>query len=343
MKIALITGITGMDGSYLAEFLLNKGYQVHGIVRRASTFNTKRIDHLFNRLVLHYSDVTDAMSITSVIQRVKPDEIYNLAAMSHIKVSFEIEQYTFQVNTIGVLNILQAVKTLGLSMTTKVYQASTLEMFRNANHTSPLTERSDMVPVSPYGISKLAAHHIANYYRDAFDMFVVSSILLNHEGEQRGPTFVTQKIADHVARYHCRPQGLSDPANAEILLLGNLDAKQDWGYYKDYVEGIWLMMQQDAPDNYLLATSKTHSVREFVELAFVKIGVKIRWVGQGIAEIGVNDATGQVVVRTDQRYHRPLEVNHLVGDYSKARTRLGWASKTSFPDLVRIMVHHALG
>ncbi|KAJ3057603.1 hypothetical protein HK102_011022, partial [Quaeritorhiza haematococci] len=258
MKIALITGITGMDGSYLSEFLLSKGYQVHGIVRRASTFNTKRIDHIFARLVLHYSDVTDAMSILSVIQRVRPDKIYI--------VSFELEQYTYQVNTIGILNILQAVKILGLH--SRVYQASTSEMFGNANGSLALTEESTMVPVSPYGISKLAAHHMANYYRDAFGMFVVSSILLNHEGERRGPTFVTQKIVDFVARHNHNTK--------EVLLLGNLDAKRDWGYYKDYIEGIWLMMQQRVPENYVLATGETHSVREFVELAFAEIGVKIR-------------------------------------------------------------------
>lgn len=334
-KVALVTGIGGQDGSLIAELLLEKGYDVHGIIRRASNFNTGRIDHIFEKITLHYGDLTDMGNIISIIGKVKPDEIYNLAAMSHVRVSFDLENYTFQTNTIGILNILQSVKVLGLEKKTKIYQASTSEMYGNTTDGSlMLTERSEMNPVSPYGISKLAAHHICNYYRDAYNMFVVSSVLLNHEGERRGLTFVTQKIAHYVGRYY--KGNVSTP-----LELGNLNAKRDWGYAKDYVWGIYLMMQHSVPDNYLLATGEEHSVREFVELAFDEIGIKIRWEGSGEDECGYNVLTGDLLVRVNPKYYRPIDIEHLIGDASKAREVLSWEPKTSFKELVHLMVENA--
>ena len=335
-KTALITGIGGQDGSLLAELLIDLGYEVHGIIRRASNFNTQRIEHIFDKITLHHGDLTDMGNITSIIQTVKPDEIYNLAAMSHVRVSFELENYTLQTNTVGILNILQAVKILGLDKTTKIYQASTSEMYGNTTDGSEmLTENSPMNPVSPYGISKLAAHHICNYYRDAYGMFVVSSVLLNHEGERRGRTFVTQKIATYVGNYY---KGKS----SKPLELGNLNAKRDWGYAKDYVYGIYLMMQHTIPDNYLLATGEEHSVREFVELAFKEIGIQIEWRGEGIDEKGYNVLTGDLLVQINPKYYRPIDIEHLIGDASKAINTLGWTPKTSFPELVSIMVQHTL-
>lgn len=336
-KIALITGITGMDGSTLADLLLSYGYEVHGIIRRASNFNTQRIEHIFNKVTLHYGDVTDTGNILSIINKVKPHEIYNFAAQSHVKVSCDLENYTFQTNTIGLLNILQAVRTLELSNVTKVYQASTSEMFGNTTDgTTLLTENSELNPVSPYGISKLAAHHIANYYRDGHGMFVVSSILLNHEGERRGSTFVTQKIAKHVGEYY-KKEGKIKP-----LQLGNLNAKRDWGYSKDYVYGIYLMMQYPKPDNYLLATGEEHSVREFVELAFKEIDIEIEWRGEGSNERGYNKQNGDLLVEVNSKYYRPIDIEHLVGDYTKAKTVLGWSPQTTFRELVKLMVQHQL-
>jgi GDPmannose 4,6-dehydratase len=333
-KIALITGCNGQDGSTLADLLLEKGYEVHGIIRRASNFNTQRIEHIFDRLVLHYGDLTDAGNILSIIKKVQPDELYNFGAQSHVKVSCELENYTFQVNTIGLLNILQAVRTLGLEKKTKIYHASTSEMFGNTTDgTLLLTEESPMNPVSPYGISKLAAHHLANYYRDAFGMFVVSSVLLNHEGPRRGPTFVTQKIARHVAQF-------SKKKTNKPLQLGNLSAKRDWGYAKDYVYGVWLMMQYHTPDNYLLASGEEHSVREFVELAFKEIGVEIQWYGEGENERGIDKKTGSVLVTVNPRFYRPIEIDHLIGDFSKAKKVLGWKPSVTFQELVHIMVKH---
>jgi len=333
-KIALITGIGGMDGSHMAELLLSKGYTVHGIIRRASNFNTQRIDHIFKDITLHYGDLTDASNITQIIAKVRPTEIYNFAAQSHVKVSCELENYTFQTNTLGLLNILQAVKILGMEKVTKIYQASTSEMFGNTTDgNNLLTESSLMYPVSPYGISKLAAHLLANYYRDAFGMFVVSSVLLNHEGERRGATFVTQKIARYVGQYHKKL--VSSP-----LQLGNLSAKRDWGYAKDYVLGIWMMMQYEKPDNYLLATGEEHSVREFVELAFGEIGITIEWKGEGSCEKGYNKDTGDVLVEVNRKYYRPIDIEHLIGDASKAQTVLGWEPKVKFPQLVKLMVQN---
>jgi GDPmannose 4,6-dehydratase len=335
-RVALITGITGQDGSLMADLLLSLDYDVHGIIRRASNFNTQRVEHIFDRITLHYGDLTDMGNIMSIIANVKPDEIYNFAAMSHVKVSFDLENYTFQSNTLGILNILQSVRTLGLDKT-KVYQASTSEMYGNTTDGSKmLTERSEMNPVSPYGISKLAAHHICNYYRDAYKMFVVSSVLLNHEGERRGRTFVTQKIAQYVGKFRKSKQ-LPKP-----LQLGNLNAKRDWGYAKDYVYGIYLMMQHSIPDNYLLATGEEHSVREFVELAFAAIGIEIEWKGEGENERGYNSLTGDLLVEVNPKYYRPIDIEHLIGDASKAINVLGWRPKTSFKDLVHLMVENAL-
>lgn len=336
-KIALVMGATGQDGSFMMELLLEKGYVVHGVVRRASNFNTQRLDHIFDKVTLHYGDVSDMGSMVSIISAVKPDEIYNFAAMSHVKVSFELENYTFQTNTIGVLNILQAVRSLGLGSTTRIYHASTSEQFGNVTDGAfTLREDSPMLPVSPYGISKLAAHHICNCYRDAYGMFVVSSVLLNHESERRGHTFVTKKIADYVGKY------VHQGGQLKPLQLGNLDAKRDWGYAKDYVEGIWLMMQHDRPDNYMLATGTAHSVREFVEQAFSRIGVCIQWQGRGDSEIGIDVATNSVAVEVNPKYYRPIDIETLVGDYSKAKKVLGWYPKTSFEELVILMVDDAV-
>jgi len=335
-RVALITGIGGMDGSLLAELLLEYGYDVHGIIRRASNFNTQRIDHIFDKITLHYGDLTDMGNIMSIISNVRPDEIYNLAAMSHVRVSFEMENYTFQTNTLGILNILQSVRILGLGEKTKIYQASTSEMYGNTTDGSQmLTEYSEMNPVSPYGISKLAAHHICNYYRDAYNMFVVSSVLLNHEGERRGLTFVTQKIAQYVGKYRHRH-------NNKPLQLGNLNAKRDWGYAKDYVWGIYLMMQYNKPDNYLLATGEEHSVREFVELAFDEIGIQIEWKGSGENERGYNKLSGDLLVEVNPKYYRQIDIEHLIGDASKAKQVLGWYPKTSFKTLVNLMVANAI-
>lgn len=335
-KVALITGIGGQDGSTMADLLLELGYEVHGIIRRSSNFNTQRIEHIFNKIHLHYGDLTDAGNIYSIVNKVQPDEIYNFAAQSHVKVSCELENYTFQVNTMGLLNILQAVRQLGLDKKTKIYQANTSEQYGNVTDgTVLLTEKSPMLPVSPYGISKLASYHLANYYRDAFGMFVVSSVLLNHEGERRGHTFVTQKIAQHVGRYY------KNNGNGSTLRLGNLNAKRDWGYAKDYVHGVYLMMQYHKPDNYLLATGEEHSVREYVELAFKEIGVNIAWRGEGENEIGYNVETEQTLVEVDPKYYRPIDIEHLVGDYSKAKNVLNWEPQTTFPELVSLMVKAA--
>jgi len=335
-KVALITGIGGQDGSTMAEFLLELGYKVHGIIRRASNFNTQRIENIFDRITLHYGDLTDAGNIYAIINRVEPDEIYNFAAQSHVKVSCELENYTFQVNTLGLLNILQAVRQLGLDKKTKIYQANTSEQYGNVTDgTTLLTEKSPMLPVSPYGISKLASYHLANYYRDAFGMFVVSSVLLNHEGERRGHTFVTQKIAQHVGKYYKKG------GQVKTLRLGNLNAKRDWGYAKDYMHGVYLMMQHTKPDNYLLATGEEHSVREFVELAFKEIGINIVWRGEKEDEVGYNSETGETLVEVDARYYRPIDIEHLIGDYSKAKQVLGWEPKTTFNELVKLMVKAA--
>lgn len=335
-KVVLISGVCGMDGSVSCELWLSKGYEVHGIIRRASNFNTQRLEHLLDKIHLHYGDVSDMGNMLSIIKKVRPSMILNFAAMSHVKVSFELENYTFQTNTIGILNILQAVRILGMEQETKIYHASTSEMYGNITDGDMLlTETSSMMPVSPYGISKLAAFHLCNYYRDAYGMFVVSSILLNHEGERRGHTFVTKKIADYVGKYKM------DKTNGP-LQLGNLDAKRDWGYANDYVYGIWLMMNKENPDNYVLATGETHSVREFVELAFKEIGITIEWNGDGDEEYGVNPDTREIIVQVNPKYYRPIDIEALIGDYSKAKRELGWEPQTSFYDLVKLMVRDSI-
>lgn len=329
MKKALITGITGMDGSLLAELLLEKGYEVHGIIRRCSTFNTKNIDHIFNKLKLYHGDLMDTSNIFHLINKIKPDEIYNLAAQSHVKVSNELENYTFQVNTIGVLNILQAVKELNLN--TKIYQASTSEMYGNTTDGSlVLDEKSVMNPVSIYGISKKASQEICDMYRSAFGMFIVSGILFNHECERRGGTFVTQKIVDYVVKY-------KNNKTKEPLELGNLNARRDWGYARDYVKAIWLMLQQTKADNYVIATGETHSVREFVELAFKEIGVTITWEGDGLSEVGKND--NETLVTINPKYYRDIDIECLIGNPERAKSNLNWKTTLTFPELVRMMVH----
>jgi len=337
MKTALIIGSNGMDGSLLCDLLLSKNYNVHGTIRRSSVITTERIDHIYDKITLHYIDLTDPMAVFSVISKVKPDEIYNFAAQSHVQVSAQLENYTFQTNTLGVLNILQAVRTLNMEKTCRIYQASTSEEFGNGTDgTVLLSERSEKMPVSIYGISKLAAEHICRVYRDAYGMFIVSSTLFNHEGPRRGHTFVTQKITNHIGRF-VKNEGVIAPLN-----LGNLNAKRDWGSAKDYVEAIWLMMQRDIPDNYVIATGETHSVREFVELAFNHIGIKVKWRGENVDEVGYNEETGDVLVKVNPRYFRDLELHTLIGDASKAKRELNWEPKTSFLDLVKEMVDAAI-
>lgn len=334
-KVVLITGITGMDGSIAADLWLSNGYEVHGIIRRTSNFNTQRIEHIFNKIKLHYGDLTDMANIISIIKIVQPNVILNFAAMSHVKVSFELENYTFQTNTIGILNILQSVLILGLEKKVKIYHASTSEMFgNNTNGSSKLNEESRMTPVSPYGIAKLAGYHLCNYYKDAYGMFIVSSILFNHEGEKRGHTFVTKKITDYVTKFY----KACDKDKFEPLQLGNLDARRDWGYAKDYVNSIWLMMHNDKPDNYVIATGETHSVREFVELAFKEIGIEIEWIGKEESEYGVDKKTNRVIIQVNNNLYRPIDIETLIGDYSKANKILGWKPTLSFKELVKLMV-----
>lgn len=334
-KIALITGITGQDGSYLAELLISKGYIVHGIKRRSSSFNTDRINHLYkekresSNFFLHYGDLTDATNLIRLIQEIQPDEIYNLAAQSHVKVSFETPEYTANSDALGTLRILEAIRILGLEKKTKFYQASTSEMFGKVQEV-PQTESTPFYPRSPYGVAKLYAHWITKNYRESYDMFACSGILFNHESPVRGETFVTRKITRAVAKiYH----GLNDK-----LYLGNLDAERDWGHAKDYVEGMWLMLQQDKPDDYILATNRKISVRKFIELSFNEIDIEIKWVGNGVNEKGINSKTGDILVEIDSAYFRPSEVDLLIGDYTKAKTNLGWEPKCTVEELCSEMV-----
>lgn len=335
-KVWLITGICGQDGSWFADYLLELGYKhVHGIIRRSATFNTKNIDHIFDRLCLHHGDLTDAMNIHTIISKIKPDFIVNFAAQSHVKVSHDLENYTFQVNTLGILNILQSVRLLGMETTCRIYHASTSEMFGNETDGSLLlNEHSPMTPVSIYGISKLAAQQVCNMYRDAYGMFIVSSVLFNHEGSRRGHTFVTQKIADYVARYAKSSGGLRP------LQLGNLDARRDWGDAKDYMRAVYLMLMAETPENYVIATGETHSVREFVELAFHEIGVVVEWTEEG--KTGVDANTQHVLVQTNPKYYRDIDIECLIGDASKAARELGWKPNVSFHQLVQYMVRSAL-
>ena len=331
-KVVLVTGSQGMDGSHMMELLLEKGYDVHGTIRRSSVITTERIEHIFDKVTLHYMDITDTMSVFNIINEIKPVEIYNFCAQSHVKISSQLENYTIQTNFVGVLNILQAVRTCGLEKTCRIYQASTSEIFGNVTDgSSLLNEESPQRPVSVYGISKMAAEHLCNMYRDAYGMFVVNSLLFNHEGPRRGHNFVTQKIARYVGKAN-----FSKP-----LQLGNLNATRDWGHSRDYVYGIWLMLQQETPENYVLATGETHSVREFVELAFDEIGIKILWKGSGVDEVGVNSLTGEILVQVNKKYYRDIDIECLIGDASKAKKKLGWEPKITFKGLVSEMVRSA--
>ena len=343
MKKALISGITGQDGSYLAELLLQKGYEVHGILRRSSSFNTGRIEHLYfdewvrdmkqkRTINLHYGDMTDSSSLIRIIQQVQPDEIYNLAAQSHVKVSFDVPEYTAEADAIGTLRMLEAVRILGLEKKTRIYQASTSELFGKVQEV-PQKETTPFYPRSPYGVAKQYGFWITKNYRESYGMFAVNGILFNHESERRGETFVTRKISLAAARI---AQGEQDK-----LYLGNLDARRDWGYAKDYVECMWLILQHDIPEDFVIATGEYHTVREFTTLAFKEVGIKLIWEGKGVNEKGIDRATGKVVVEVDSKYFRPAEVEQLLGDPTKAKTLLGWnPRKTSFEELIKIMVSH---
>ena len=332
MKTALISGATGQDGAYLAELLLSKGYVVHGIKRRASSFNTDRVDHLYQdphidgkNFVLHYGDMTDATNLIRIVQEVQPDEIYNLAAQSHVQVSFETPEYTANSDAVGTLRLLEAIRILGLQERTKFYQASTSELYGKVQET-PQTETTPFYPRSPYAAAKLYAYWITVNYREAYNIFASNGILFNHEGPTRGETFVTRKITRAVADIHL--------GNQECLYLGNLDAKRDWGHARDYVEGMWRILQHNEADDFVLATGETHAVREFVELAFAEVGVTIDWKGSGIDEEGIDAKSGKTVVKVDPRYFRPTEVDLLLGDPSKAEKMLGWQATTKFEKLV---------
>lgn len=339
-KTALITGVTGQDGAYLAELLLEKGYKVHGIKRRSSSFNTARVEHLYQdphepnqRFILHYGDMTDATNLIRIVQQTQPDEIYNLAAQSHVQVSFETAEYTANADGLGTLRLLEAIQLLGLIDKTRFYQASTSELYGRAD-TFPQTETTPFRPCSPYAAAKLYAYWIVANYREAYGMHASNGILFNHESPLRGETFVTRKITRAVVAIHFGRQSR--------LYLGNLDAKRDWGHARDFVRGMWLMMQQGSPDDYVLATGKAHSVREFVEKAFGEVGIGIEWSGQGIAEKGCDSKTGRVLVEVDPRYIRPTEVNFLVGDPTKAHSKLGWRHEVEFDALVSEMVQQDL-
>lgn len=335
-KVALITGVTGQDGCYLSEFLLRKGYVVHGVKRRSSSFNTGRVDHLYRdpheegvRFFLHYGDMTDSTNLIRLIQEVQPDEIYNLAAQSHVQVSFETPEYTGNADGLGTLRLLEAMRLLGMTERTRFYQASTSELYGNAPE-RPQSETTPFRPRSPYAAAKLYAYSITANYREAYGMHASNGILFNHESPLRGETFVTRKISRAAASV-----GLGHPAH---LHLGNLDAARDWGHARDYVEGMWRMLQEPLPDDYVLATGESHTVREFVELAFEVIGRGIEWQGSGAEEVGRCARTGETLVSVDPRYFRPTEVDHLLGDASKAREKLGWGHKTTFRELVTEMV-----
>lgn len=335
-KKALITGVTGQDGSYLAQFLLDKGYEVHGIKRRTSTFNTARIDHLHEepnqpdrRFFLHHGDLTDSLSLMHVLKEVQPDEVYNLGAQSHVAVSFEEPEYTANSDALGTLRMLEAIRILGLNNRTKFYQASSSELYGLVSE-SPQTENTPFHPRSPYGVAKLYAHWMTVNYREAYGLFACNGLLFNHESPVRGETFVTRKITRGLARIKF---GLLD-----CLYMGNLNARRDWGHARDYVEAQWMMLQQEEPDDYVIATGEQHSVREFIEMSAREMGMGITWHGSEAEETGVDDVTGQTVIRIDPRYLRPAEVDHLLGDASKARERLGWKPRTSFAELVREMM-----
>jgi len=336
MKKALITGVTGQDGAYLAEFLLNKGYEVHGVKRRASSFNTARIDHLYQDLheddvnfFLHYGDLTDSTNLIRIIQEVQPDEIYNLAAQSHVQVSFEVPEYTADSDALGTLRILEAIRILGLTDKTKFYQASTSELYGKVQEV-PQSETTPFYPRSPYAVAKLYAFWIVKNYREAYGMYACNGILFNHESPIRGETFVTRKITRAVSKISLGMQSK--------LYLGNIDAQRDWGHAKDYIEGMWLMLQQDKPDDFVLATGVTHTVRHFVNLAFSRVGITLEWKGEGVNEKGIDTKTGNILVQVDPKYFRPTEVELLIGDPTKAKTELGWKHKYELADLANEMV-----
>jgi GDPmannose 4,6-dehydratase len=336
MKRALITGITGQDGAYLAEFLLNKNYEVHGIKRRASSFNTARVDHLYKdphekevHFLMHYGDLTDATNLIRIIQEVQPDEIYNLAAQSHVMVSFETPEYTANADALGTLRLLEAIRILDRVDECRFYQASTSELFGLVKET-PQTETTPFYPRSPYGVAKLYAYWITVNYREAYGMYACNGILFNHESPNRGETFVSRKITRALARISL---GMQD-----TLFIGNLDARRDWGHARDYIEMQWLMLQQNEPDDYVISTGQQHSVREFIELAAKEVGIAIRWEGRALDEKGIDEQSGNVIVCIDSRYFRPTEVDTLLGDSSKARQRLGWEPKTTFKQMVKEMV-----
>lgn len=332
-KTALITGITGQDGSYLAELLLEKGYEVHGVVRRSSTFNTSRIDHIFQdkhddkkKLSLHYGDLSDASNLSRLIEQINPSEIYNLAAQSHVRVSFDMPEYTGDVVGLGTLRLLDAIREAQVS--TKIYQASSSEMYGLVQHV-PQSEETPFYPRSPYGVAKVYAYWITKNYRESYNLFACNGILFNHESPRRGETFVTRKITRGLSKIKVGTQ--------EVLYLGNLEAKRDWGYAKEYVEGMWMMLQQDEPDDYVLATNETHTVREFVELTCENLDIELKWRGEGVNEEGVDVKTGNVIIKIDPEYFRPAEVDLLIGDYSKAKKIMGWEPKTTFKELVALM------
>ena len=333
-KKALISGITGQDGSYLAELLIEKGYEVHGIIRRSSSFNTFRIDHLYKNksilnksLFLHYGDLTDSSNLNRLVEKVNPDEIYNLGAQSHVQVSFEVPEYTAEVDGIGTLRFLDAIRDSGIS--TKYYQASTSELYGKVQEV-PQSEKTPFYPRSPYAVAKLYAYWIVVNYREAYNLFACNGILFNHESERRGKTFVTRKITVAVSKIVLGLQ--------EILYVGNLDAKRDWGYAPEYCEGMWMILQSSEPKDYVLSTKETHTVREFIELSFKTLGETLKWENKGLDEVGILSSSGKIVVRIDSRYFRPTEVDLLIGDYSKAKRDLGWEPKVKFDKLVEIMI-----
>lgn len=337
MKTALITGVTGQDGAYLAEFLLKKGYIVHGIVRRASTFNRERIEHLHSyenptrdNLLLHYGDMTDSSNLIRIIKQVEPSEIYHLAAQSHVQVSFDVPEYTADADGIGTLRLLEAVRFLGLDEKTKIYNASTSELYGKAKD-FPQNEKTPFYPRSPYAVAKLYSHWITVNFREAYNLFACNGILFNHESPLRGENFVTRKITLSIARIMAGKQ--------EKLYLGNLNAKRDWGYAPDYVEAMWLMLQQKEPEDFVIATGEAHIVRELTELAFSEVGIDIEWKGKGVEEKGINTSTGKVIVEVSPNYFRPTEVDFLLGDASKAKEKLGWIPKVGFRELIKIMVN----
>ena len=339
MKKALITGITGQDGSYLAESLLEKRYEVHGILRRSSSFNTWRINHMFQEkreakdFFLHYGDLTDGTNIIKLIKEIQPDEIYNLAAQSHVKVSFETPEYTANADGLGVLRILEAIKLLNMTDRIKMYQASTSELYGLVQET-PQTEKTPFYPRSPYGVAKLYAYWMVKNYREAYNLFACNGILFNHESPRRGQTFVTRKITMALCNIKL--------GNQDTLYLGNIDSKRDWGYAKEYVESMWLMLQQDKPDDYVVATGETHTVREFIEESCRILGMEVKWEGIGVDEKGIDKKTGKTIVEIDPQYFRPTEVELLLGDATKAKEVLGWEAKTKFEDLVEVMIESDL-